>query len=104
MVSCLHASTWGWGGRGRTQLEVADSGVYPQKGPRPQVSPGEVNHDVSASLMHLGESEWCHLTPYLEGLCHRLPYLLPYKLPWEPEDPGGRRRGLGIWGKEAPED
>jgi hypothetical protein len=67
-----------------------------QKGPRPRVSPGEVDHDVSASLVHLSESEWGHFTPYLEGLCHCLPDLLPYKLPWEPEDPGGRGRGLGM--------
>lgn len=70
-------------------------GMYSQKGPRPWVSPGEVDHDVSASLMHLGESEWGHLTPYLEGLCHRLPYLFPYKLPWKPEDPGRGGEGPG---------
>lgn len=68
----------------------------PRKVPGRRVSPGEVNHDVSASLVHLGESERSHLTPYPEGLCHRLPYLLPYKLPREPEDPGGRWRGLGM--------
>lgn len=62
----------------------------------PMPVPGEVNHDVSAAFMHFSKSEWCHLAPQLQGLCHRPLHLLPHQLPWVPKDPGGRRRSLGL--------
>lgn len=81
---------------GGAESVAADRWGYFPVGSEATGSPGKVDHDVSMALMHLGEGEWCHLAPHLEGLCHCLPHLLPYQLPREPEDPGGRRRGLGL--------
>ena len=98
-----------WGvGRGRVtgcwQVGVLP-GVCRGGGPQAPGSPGEVDHDVSMALMHLGEGEWRDVAPHLEGLRHSLPHLFPQQLPWEPEDPGepgGGGAGSGSQGSVSP--
>lgn len=85
------------GGVGRGRVSGCwQMGFLPRVGvPSGPRSPGEVDHDVGAALVHLGEGERCDIAPHLEGLRHRLPHLFPQQLPWEPEDPGEDRGGEG---------
>ena len=94
-ADCPRASTCRGVGRGRVS-GCRQMGFLPMVGvPSGPRSPGEVDHDVGAALVHLGEGERCDIAPHLEGLRHRLPHLFPQQLPWEPEDPGEDRGGEG---------
>lgn len=62
MAGCLHASTCR--GVGAESVAADGWGSF-LEGSLATGSPGEVDHDVSVALVHLGKGEWRHITPYL---------------------------------------